>query len=505
MNSNSSDSVSAEAPLLSGSDGSEGPAKDISPSVERRLYISHFLSTCNSRVFEFGAVLYLASIFPNTLLPMSVYALARGASAIVFSPAIGQYIDSGERLQVVRLSIVLQRIAVAASCVVFWILATEEISGGASKSWLLVLLTVLACVEKLCSIMNLISVERDWVAHRNGTSTHESMLICNHNRLLSLLRVVSHRYEMRRIDLICKLAGPFFIALIDGVSTQVAILVNLGMNLLSISVEYYAIAKVYQMVPALHAPKRSTVEDTGASDAQHGRRYLRAPLTVLRGLKFYFQHRAFLPSFSCALLYFTVLSFSGQMVTYLLSIGYNSFHIGIARTISVAFEISATWIAPAVMSKIGPIRAGIWFLSWQMMSLAAAASGFWGIRSEIMAATCLVCGSISSRVGLWGFDLSAQIIVQEEVESDHRGSFSSMEASWQSTFELCSYATTIIFSRPEQFQWPVLMSCAAVFTGGGLYTMFVRSRRGHLFHLPQCIEPKRRGSVPPGLRYERLA
>ncbi|KMP01864.1 hypothetical protein CIRG_02002 [Coccidioides immitis RMSCC 2394] len=310
---------------------------------------------------------------------------------------------------------------------------------------------------------------------------------------------------MRRIDLICKLAGPFFIALIDGVSTQVAILVNLGMNLLSISVEYYAIAKVYQMVPALHAPKRSTVEDTGASDAQHGRRYLRAPLTVLRGLKFYFQHRAFLPSFSCALLYFTVLSFSGQMVTYLLSIGYNSFHIGIARTISVAFEISATWIAPAVMSKIGPIRAGIWFLSWQMMSLAAAASGFWGIRSEIMAATCLVCGSISSRVGLWGFDLSAQIIVQEEVEPDHRGSFSSMEASWQSTFELCSYATTIIFSRPEQFQWPVLMSCAAVFTGGGLYTMFVRSRRGHLFHLPQCIEPKRRGSVPPGLRYERLA
>ncbi|QVM06658.1 hypothetical protein D8B26_001365 [Coccidioides posadasii str. Silveira] len=490
MNSNSSDSVSAEAPLLSGSDGSEGPGKDISPSVERRLYISHFLSTCNSRVFEFGAVLYLASIFPNTLLPMSVYALARGASAIVFSPAIGHYIDTGERLQVVRLSVVLQRIAVAASCVVFWILATEETSGSASKSWLMALLTVLACVEKLCAIMNLISVERDWV-----------VIIAQGSE--PSLRALNA--QMRRIDLICKLAGPFFIALIDGVSTQVAILVNLGMNLLSISVEYYAIAKVYQMVPALHAPNRSTVEDTGASDAQRGRRCLRARLTVLRDLKFYFRHRAFLPSFSCALLYFTVLSFSGQMVTYLLSIGYNSFHIGIARTVSVAFEISATWIAPAVMSKIGPIRAGIWFLSWQMLSLAAAASGFWEIRSEIMAATCLVCGSISSRVGLWGFDLSAQIIVQEEVEPDHRGSFSSMEASWQSTFELCSYATTIIFSRPEQFQWPVLMSCVAVFTGGGLYTMFVRSRRGHLFHLPQCIEPKRRGSVPPGLRYERLA
>jgi hypothetical protein len=73
--------------------------------IANRLYVSHFLSTWNSRVFEFGAVLYLATIFPGTLLPMSVYALARGASAILFSPAVGQYIDKGNRLQVVRLSI----------------------------------------------------------------------------------------------------------------------------------------------------------------------------------------------------------------------------------------------------------------------------------------------------------------------------------------------------------------------------------------------------------------
>ncbi|KAJ3728187.1 hypothetical protein DFJ43DRAFT_1085170 [Lentinula guzmanii] len=43
-------------------------------SVKIPLYISHFLSTWNSRVFEFGAVLYLATIYPGTLLPMSIYA-----------------------------------------------------------------------------------------------------------------------------------------------------------------------------------------------------------------------------------------------------------------------------------------------------------------------------------------------------------------------------------------------------------------------------------------------
>ncbi len=99
----------ANAPAQDGSSqdpgGNETITNDVPPAITRRLYISHFLSTWNSRVFEFGAVLYLASIFPRTLLPMSVYALARGASAIVFSPAVGRYIDTGNRLQVVRLSI----------------------------------------------------------------------------------------------------------------------------------------------------------------------------------------------------------------------------------------------------------------------------------------------------------------------------------------------------------------------------------------------------------------
>jgi len=73
--------------------------------IARRLYVSHFLSTWNSRVFEFGAVLYLATVFPGTLLPLSVYALTRGLSAIVFASAVGQYVDTGNRLQVVRVSI----------------------------------------------------------------------------------------------------------------------------------------------------------------------------------------------------------------------------------------------------------------------------------------------------------------------------------------------------------------------------------------------------------------
>lgn len=69
------------------------------------LYTSHALSTWNSRVFEFGSFLFLAALFPSTLLPASIYALARSASAAALSPFLGSYIDHVDRLRVVRVSI----------------------------------------------------------------------------------------------------------------------------------------------------------------------------------------------------------------------------------------------------------------------------------------------------------------------------------------------------------------------------------------------------------------
>lgn len=143
-------------------DNSQTISTGVNKKLRVQLYTSHFLSTWNSRLFEFGAVLFLASIFPGTLLPMSVYALVRSAAAIVFAQPIGSWIDRGNRLAVVRVSIVGQRVAVAASCVVLWILSLQITNAGTTWT-LFAALILLACVEKLCSVMNLISVERDWV------------------------------------------------------------------------------------------------------------------------------------------------------------------------------------------------------------------------------------------------------------------------------------------------------------------------------------------------------
>ncbi|KAJ9156801.1 Iron-regulated transporter [Coniochaeta hoffmannii] len=474
-------------------------------SLTARLYTSHFLSTWNSRLFEFGAVLFLADIFPSSLLPLSVYALMRSAAVILGAQAVGEVVDRAAksvgkkgRLEVVRSSIVGGRVAVVGSCGILLLLGkiksggkdagglwTGSMGGSAPVLGLFVVLIVLACVEKLCATMNLVAVERDWVVvMTDGNDAARQSL----------------NARMRRIDLLCKLVGPLAIASIDVVSTTVAIWTTLGLNFASIFPEYICIAQVHDNIPSLHQSS-STLDDQDDTReqtlpaAQPSTTWLKSSasrLLPLKSLPYYIHHPAFLPSFSLCLLYLTVLSLSGQMVTYLLSIGYTSLHVGIIRFISTIFELSATWIAPWLMRRIGVVRSAIWSLSWQMIWLAAGAGWFFAdIRGQgtgsIAAATGLVVGVAFSRVGLWSYDLCAQSIIQEEVEGDHRGSFSTVEAAFQNLFELASYATTIVFSRPDQFRWPVVISIAAVYVAGGLYASFVRQRRGHLFHRPACV------------------
>ena len=77
--------------------------------------------------------------------------------------------------------------------------------------------------------------------------------------------------------------------------------------------------------------------------------------------------------------------------------------------------------------------------------------------------------------------------MQQEIEATMRGEFSTTEAALQNMFDLLQFMSTIIFARPEMFKWPVLMSCISVGVALGVYSLFVRKRRGHLVHIYEKI------------------
>lgn len=159
----------------------------------------------------------------------------------------------------------------------------------------LLLLSMLACMEKLSSILNTISVERDWVIVIAGSDEP---------------RLATMNAQMRRIDLFCKLVGPLAVSLVDSYSTRAAVFATAALSATSVMVEYLAIARVYQAVPALRSRKPPTERTSDRPESMQAR-MLSSMVTLLT----YFRHPAFLPSFALALLYLTVLSFSGQFIT----------------------------------------------------------------------------------------------------------------------------------------------------------------------------------------------
>ncbi|ODQ68362.1 hypothetical protein NADFUDRAFT_49007 [Nadsonia fulvescens var. elongata DSM 6958] len=451
-----------QSPLLPSSTDSTSATS--LPTVS--LYISHALSTWNSRVFEYAAVLFLTEIIPGSLAPSSWYALGRAGSVIVASRQIGNYIDSSPRLPIIRKSIVYQRIAVIISCGILFLMlrASVNVLHAATpglvfslQSELLIVLIFLACIERLAAMMNLIVVERDWV-----------VVIAGGN--IPLLTKLNS--QMRRIDLFCKMVGPLTISLIISfTSVKFGIWVVLVTNLLSVGIEYWAIARVYHRVPtlALKTPQSHRSLSPSNTSVQAVRRSFSSWLTPFVEWS---RHAMFLPSLTLSLLYFTVLSFGGQMIVFLLYEGFDTAHIGWLRTLSVILELSATFSAPWLMSKIGAIRTGRWFINWQSVSVVFAVV-FFCYFSDRVGLWGLIAGVILSRVGLWGFDLAVQVQIQNGVEETKRARFSSTETAIQSIFDLLSFAATIVCADPKQFKIPAIVSAAAVCISAVLYSVYV--------------------------------
>lgn len=150
------------------------------------------------------------------------------------------------------------------------------------------------------------------------------------------------------------------------------------------------------------------------------------------------------------------------------------------RAIAVIVGLAATFAAPRLIHVVGPVRAGLWSLSWQTVILAPAVVALFIPVSPAIQGSLLVGFVFISRLGLRGFDLCEQLLVQQvqppltffyvkEIQASIREEFSTTELALQSVFDLCQYLSTIIFSTLDMFRIPVTMSFVSVASAGGLY------------------------------------
>jgi iron-regulated transporter 1 len=453
-------------------------------ATKGKLYFSHFLTSWTDRIFEFSCFLLIGDIFKTSLLLASIYGFSTTISAIIWSNWVGRLADTTPRLRFVRMTMIVQKFAIVFSCVLFYIILEYNY-----RPYLLYSGIVLfGCMLKLAFIANNIAIEKDWAMVMTGGDT-EAMLTV-----------------MKRIDLFCKTIAPVMIGSLMTFGPSIGVIVIATWNIISIIIEYQFVFQTYKAFPKLASKNK---------DYAHGRPGEQAPLlnelpdqsfsnvstnvsshendsnneteeVEQRPVSFmeYTHHKIFPASLAISLLYLTVLSFGGIMISYLKIVGYSDWSLGTLRAIAGISGMASTYILPYLSARIGIIRTGVWALWFESFTLVPVVLSFtaWGSQSS-WGHIMLFGGMSVSRIGLWVFDIAETILLQQMVDNSQIGSISGWQHSLCNVFDLSQYVLTAVISNPKDFIIPAGVSLCAVIAASISYTYFVKQERGHLLHI----------------------
>ncbi|KAG8883840.1 hypothetical protein FRB98_002779 [Tulasnella sp. 332] len=467
------------------------------------LGAQHALSTWGDRTAEFAFYLYLIELFQTTLLPASLYGFFTTGVAIIFAGTIGTLVDHVPKLRFVRLCIAVQKLSATVTYVCFFLIfhtrLREEAAVGEDASapvWtLFTAITLSGCLLKLSTIGISVAVERDWA----------TCIAEGHDGRLTRLNTI-----LRRIDLVSKLLAPLFVSLLTTTTSYPFSVAFLGgFGLVSMILEILWTATVYNRLSALardqaqkderHRLHISVASSTETSRPEHS---LRARMKrASQAIRSFMRTQAsdwreftispvFPSSLAISLLYLTVLSFDGTLISYLKTHNFQDAFIAGMRGICVATGLFGTFIMPAMEKRLGLVRAGSWAIWGELISLIPVLLSFFigashaGMRGPAWNQALLFGGMAVSRIWLWAFDL-CQLKELQTTLADHprRNSITSLQFALQNVADLLKYILTIILSRPSQFRYAAVVSVASVFAGALSYTAFVKRTRGHVVHL----------------------
>ena len=423
----------------------------------RPLYVSYFFAAWGVRMWEFAAIVFLLDVFPGTLLPSSLFGFFESLAGILGGPHVGAFIDSNDRLRVIRTSILGQNIIIYLAAIVFHVALRQDQSTFPWNYRLLTLGIIVATgmVAKLASSMNKISIHKDWVVVLTSDSPDVRARV---------------NAGMRRVDLSCSILAPMFVgALSTTIGSAATCLVIAGWSSCSLVIEIWIGIWVYDRDPRLHN-KVPKVQPTNKGP--------KVVISFPERMRIFYAHRAFPVSLPYCLLYMSCLSFGGIMVSFLRTLGVKDIFLALGRGIAALVAIGATFVVPQMRKKIGLVLTAkytIWSQALSLTPLVAAFVMFPAVHTDsnkivfIVIVFATVC---ASRFGLWGFDLAQTQMMQDLVEPERAGAINGAQDTLINICWLVSYTFTMVFHDPRQFQYPVMMSYAAVLGAALLYSTF---------------------------------
>jgi solute carrier family 40 (iron-regulated transporter), member 1 len=510
------------------------------------LVCSHVMGQWGDQCWNFLMPLVIAHAFPGLLWPISLVLFVCKAACFSMGPIAGRALDRMPRLRASIICISLQNTGVIfASCLLSAIdYHAQQTNYQWPLKWQLIgliLLSIPASIAEVASVTAGVSVERVWVP-----AACPPALLPWTNAWL------------RRVDLILEVTAPLFVAVCLMLINPAWVVLIVGVaNAFSAPVEGGFLWLAAQRQPGLggrplstvtshphpqeekieveveeeEEEEESTVEidvmetvevDPPAASRWHPRSLLYLVKEWTLAMKDYLHQDVLLVSLAYILLWLTVLSPHGALLTaYLESAMVPFVAIAIFRALGAFLGVASTLLFPLVTDRLKvPVDwASFIFVAGQCGAVLVTTVAFiicmWvkaPVVFEVLWEDTLLANPLNasvthlrispesgwyflwlglfclavviSRMGLYGFCIGESSLVQMYVKEDHRGAVSSVEAALTRGSVLLMFTLGMLLRSTSNFLWLVLLSSISVTiaTAMVLYWVIMIRRRRTMTH-----------------------
>ncbi|XP_051791985.1 solute carrier family 40 member 1 [Erpetoichthys calabaricus] len=340
-------------------------------------------------MWHFALSVFLIELYGHSLLLTAVFGLVMAGSVLLFGALIGDWVDRNPRNKVAHASLFIQNVSVTVCSIVlmvvfsykYWI---EQIWDG----WLTVVcytvVIILADVANLASTALTIAIQKDWI-----------IVITGYNRG----HLAGMNATMRRIDQITNILAPLVVGQVMTLASNVVGCgFILGWNLVSLTVEFIFLSRVYKIVPALSTKSNPTeceselqrlerqfemmniqgelhinqipvLTDDNCQINLHLREIADLPLCLRKfkwllntcrdGWKAYYRQSVFLAGMGLAFLYTTVLGFDCITTGYAYTQGISGSLLSLLMGISAITGLLGTILFTKLRKMYGLLTTGI--------------------------------------------------------------------------------------------------------------------------------------------------
>ena len=468
-------------------------------------------SAWGDRMWNFAIGVYLIKLTPGSLRLAAIYGLAWTFFAIVFTPAVGAWIDRTPRIKVIRYSLLMQNLLVIVDAITLLVVFEWPPKSDGLMTFIYVVIIVFGASANVIAQGEKISIAKDWI-----------VVVCKGDKTL----LAESNALLRRIDLTVAIVSPIAVGFaMSIVSTYASIIFICMWDLFSFFAEYFLLLKVYKDIPELRfknddeesvsllGNKKSSLETEGRFvEVKSGFDVVGRLKGFILGWRVYYKQDVFLAGLTLAVVYLTCLGFNAITTGYAYTQGLTALSVSLCYAAGSLVGIFGTLLFPYMRLKFGLLKTGaigsfsqlimlmlcvvaIWApgspsllksSNWHSQNNTSIFSGNSKLSNNTLTTQAplpkgfnytsiilVMAGIILSRTGLWLLDLSITQLQQENIPEHERGIVGGVQYALNEVFDLSHFIITIFLPRANEFGYLTLVTFGAITTSAIIFQIFV--------------------------------